>query len=386
MDGEAHQEKHAVAMDSSQSKVSKEVPRSKEALSSKAKEVKEEENSNRTTSKSVRKPNATRAKSGRTRRRDQHGKSSEDSGLKLVLRLLPPNLSEDQFLDTLKPEIGDMKKFGVVEWYYVQGHYSANFRSEPTYSRCYFSFNDMEHLEKLVKKVQPIKFVDDKDNAANAVIKVSAYNKRLVAGPAKGVQSKQSLEGTINGDPLFQTFMKSLKTLEERTSDFSYAEVSILKPLEKELAKRKAVETEIQKKTEMALVALTGDKEKKSKSKGKKKNKKKDKTAKDEAGDATAEPTASASRKRKKSKKKANAKADVKANTAEKNNNVVILEAAGRKELQRRKKLQMEKEKLTGNADTVKSKRKPRSKGKQTESHDDAQKVKLLKREIAEHS
>ncbi|QLQ80300.1 hypothetical protein HG537_0D03010 [Torulaspora globosa] len=321
-----------------------------------------------TTTGSGRRADMVKSKVGRSRRRDRHGRKSDDSGFKLVLRLLPPDLSEDQFIKTVRTELGEMKDLGVVGSYYVQGHYCVKFRSEPVYSRCYLYFNDMEQLGKFANSVQTVRFVDDNDNAANAVVKVSPYNKRLIPEPPKNVQGKQSLMGTIKEDPLFQTFLKSLKILEERTSEFSYADVSILKPLEKELAKRKSIESQIEKKTEMALIALTGDSEKRSK-KGKKKNKKKDKLPKDETGKVTAEPSSSATRKRKKAKKKPT-KPDVKANSVEKNNNVVILEAAGRKELQRRKKLQMEKEKMAIRADPNATKKKSRSKGKPTDASD----------------
>lgn len=379
-----YQENQAALMDGMQSNVPKDPSRGREAGSLKASQVNEDENCGRTTSGSSRKAGSAKSKVGRARRRDRHGRKSDDSGFKLVLRLLPPDLSEEQFLKTVKIEIGEMKNLGVVGWYYVQGHYSVKFRSEPVYSRCYLYFDDMEQLGKFASKVQPVRFVDDNDNAANAVAKVSPFNKRLVNEPPKSGQSKQSLEGTIKEDPLFQTFLKSLKILEERTSEFSYADVSLLKPLEKELAKRKNVETEIEKRTEMALVALTGDSEKKSKNKGKKKNRKKDKASKEEAGGAAAEPSSSAARKRKKAKKKPT-KSDVKATNVEKNNNVVILEAAGRRELQRRKKLQMEKEKMASRADPAAAKKKSRPKGKPS---DDIQSLSNLKpkTETSEHS
>lgn len=382
-----------MAMDSSQSKDSKNASRSKESPNSASSHERHDESAGHTAMKTSHKPNSTKAKGGRARRRDRNGKKNDDSGFKLVLRMLPPDLTEDQFLKTLRPEFGDLKKNGVVGWYYVQGHYSVKFRSEPVYSRCYLSFNTMELLDKFSKTVKPIKFVDDKENAANAVIKVSAYNRRLVATSSKTSHSRQSLEGSIDGDILFQTFMKSSHILEERKSDFSYADVSTFRSLEKELAKRKAVESEIQKKTAMAIVALTGDGEKEGKGKGKKKNEKKDKAAKEGVDTSPTDAVNSTTRKRKKAKKKGNAKADKKTKDIEKNNNVVILEAAGRKELQRRKKLQMEKEQLSKNIDTTKSKRKPRSKGESKDvnalSKDDAQnssRVKLLRREIAEHS
>lgn len=314
-------------------------------------------------SRASRKSNSAKGKSGRSRRRDRHGRKNDDIGVKLVLRLLPPDLSQDQFLEAIKPEVGGFADGGVLEWYYVKGYYPQKLGMKPVYSRCYFIFGSTEQLQRFANKVRPIKFIDDKDNATNAVMKVSSFVRRFAPNDVGSSRANPPLEGTITEDPLFKTFMKSLKVLEEKKSDYSFAEVSILKPLEKEIAKQKAVENEVQRKTENALVALTGDSGKKKKDK--KKKKKKNAKAKETTVSET-----KASRKRKSTKKKS--KAVRKAEGSEKdsgtNNNVVILEAAGRKELQRRKKLQMEKEKALGNLLKPKAESKLRPKGRSEDS------------------
>lgn len=331
-------------------------------------------------SKSSRKQNAERNKTGKGRRRDR-GKKNDDVGVKLVLRLLPPDLSQDQFLETIKPEVGEFSDCGVLEWYYVRGHYPQKLSTRPVYSRCYLIFESTESLAEFTKKVQPIKFVDDKDNATNVMTRVSTYVKRFVPNTVGPSPVSAALEGTITEDPLFLTFMKSLKILEEKKSDYSFADVSILKPLEKEVAKQKAVESEIQRKTENALIALTGDSGKKKK-KEKKKGKKKELKPKEEAG---GENTSGRKRKGTKKKNKALKGGENATKDSVKNNNIVILEAAGKKELQRRKKMQLEKEKALESPSKAKTKPKQRVRGK-SEDSEDGTKLKMLKRKIPEQS
>lgn len=356
-------------------------------------------------SKVTGKVNIVKNKGNRSRRRDRSGKKDEIVGVKLVLRLLPPNLTKEQFTATLESVMANYTQNHVLDWYYVQGHYSSKFYAEPVYSRCYFVFETMDNLKDFVAKVRPIKFIDDKDNATCAVIKISPHVKKLTNSSKKPARSSQALEGTLEEDDLFQTFMKSLKLLEEKNSEYSFANISILKPLDKELAKQKGIESAIQKKTEQALIELIGDNDKKNKEK-EKKNKKKNKKKKgkgelEEVGPSpSADPATSQKRKRSKKKNKGTSSKinEANSNDAEKksNNNVVILEAAGKRELQRRNKLLKEKEKeLEIRSDISKptSKRKPRSKGKSKEekiersaNSQSLTKPKILKKETVEQS
>lgn len=373
-------------MDDTHSKSSRPSSQNSRTNNPKAPELGQLEGRNQASVKSSRKPNSARNKNAKGRRRDRHGKKNDEFGVKLVLRLLPPNLSQDQFLDTIRPEVGELSDCGVLEWYYVRGHYSQNLTTRPVYSRCYLIFEGPDPLQRFAKKVQPVKFVDDKDNSTSVAIRVSPYVKRFVPSDVGSTRSASALEGTIAEDALFQTFMKSLKILEENKSDCSFADVSLLKPLDKELAKQKAIETEIQKKTESALVALTGDSGKKKKDK--KKSKKKDSKPKEEA---SSESTSTRKRKGTKKAGKAAKSTGGAAKETAKNNNVVILEAAGRKELQRRKKLQMEKDKISEKPVKANDKPKQRSKGKSDDMkdvvpEDSASKLKLLKRKITEQS
>lgn len=278
-----------------------------------------------------------RSKAKNNNRRRDSGSKRGPPGVKLILRLLPPTLTKEQFLETLKPVVGDLSSWQLLNWYYVQGYYTSKIFAEPVYSRCYFIFSHMDELKKFAHLVEPITFVDDKDNSARAALKVSSYCESYNEDNRKQSRNSEILEGTLDQDVLFQTFLNSMKLMEQ-SPEYSYADVNLLKPLEKEMNKRKELELTIQKRSDSALVALAGDnKPKKSKKKKKalrKVPKKEDKESKPKKKSKKTKPISQSEGKGSKTTK---ATPDDK--TAD-NNNVVILEAAGKKELQRRKKVQ----------------------------------------------
>lgn len=294
--------------------------------------------------------NTKNNKSYKHRRRDRARRKDGSDGVKLVLRLLPPNLTKKDFVETLVPQTGEFTECAVVDWYYMQGHYSPKIYTEPQYSRCYFIFETVGQLNSFSKKVEQVRFTDDR-NTSPATIQVSPYVRRPV-GESKRVSG--SLQGTIETDDLFKTFLNSLKLLEEKGSEYSFENISILRHMEKQLAKQKSVESEIKKRTEVALMELTGRKEQKTKgekkaekksekkSKEEKKNKKKKKPEDSQIGEGENGIVTKEKSKRKRSKKTKKTKNTEEGATdsaSSKNNNVVILEAAGKKELRRRKKL-----------------------------------------------
>lgn len=306
----------------------------------------------------------------RNRRRDR-GPKRPLPGVKLVLRLLPPTLTQDQLLETLEPVVGDFSQWHLLRWYYVQGYYTSKIFTQPVYSRCYFIFENMDCLKKFAELVEPLVFIDDKDNSAKAVLKVSSYCESYDDECQKPTRTSTALEGTLENDIFFQTFLKSMKLMEE-TPEYSYRDINLLKPLEKELDKQKGLEQAIKKRSDMALIALAGEGKPK---KGKKKKKstqgndvkgvKSIKDNKDVKDSKDAKET-----KRKKVKYKKTKKRDSQSNSS--NNNVVIIEAAGKKELQRRKKEVQGQAKLPEKPKAVKKSAKKQ--------------VKLLKKETPEAS
>ncbi|QLG71946.1 hypothetical protein HG535_0C02980 [Zygotorulaspora mrakii] len=308
--------------------------------------------------KKNKKPNGSQAsnngktsRSSRNRKRDRFKREKESNGVKLVLRLLPPGLTEEQFTQTLIANTGKFSDFNVVEWYYVQGSYPLKLFSEPTHSRCYFLFGAMDQLKEFSAKAEQVKFTDDRNNSSSPTSRVSLYPRMVIKETKANKRNSKDIEGKIQKDPLFKTFVDSLKLLEEHGSEYGLENVSILKPMKKELAKKRSIESEIKSRSELAMIELTGHK-KNRKSKGdkeskqdknnndkegkKKKKKSKKGTAMDGLPESNSVDEKKTRRKRSKKKKKA-AKEGIDSQPQE---NVVILEAAGKKELQRRKNQQ----------------------------------------------
>ncbi|CCK72464.1 Upf3p KNAG_0K00990 [Huiozyma naganishii CBS 8797] len=313
-----------------------------------------------TKAKGPRNGKANRGSNNNNRKKKKaRGKYKESEGFRVVMRLLPPNLTFEELCTTLKTEITSdfVSVYRISDIYYVQGHYSVKAFNEPIFSRCYFHFDDMENLKAFVMKLQGIMLVDDRDNAVKPTIKLTPYAKKLSDTNPNGFGKSKTfvLEGSLEETKLFKNFMKSLKYIEktqeagDEGSLFNLLDgsISLLKPLEKELAKKKKAEAAVKRKTENALTELAGSIA--GNNKNKKKKKKKTKTDKDASTGAGLSKTDTKNKKKKPKKSKLlNAKRTERNNaqdsTDKKNNNIVILEDAGKRELQKRKSLQKKKE------------------------------------------
>lgn len=319
----------------------------------------------------------SRNNSSRKRRRNR-SKDSDTLQFRIVVRLLPPNLDEISFLNEIKKTLNNnsfIKEYGIVDYYFVQGHYSIRAFNEPTYSRAYFTFLNMKQLMLFTEKISSIVFVDDRDTAMKPRIRMTSYVKNLsrdkdVETDIKNIteniveaskitnknsKNGKSLENTLNSDKIYQTFLKSLSIL-ETAEDSDYlldGSISLLRPLNNELIRQKRVNEGIEKKRENALIELAGSlkKDKKKKKKNKDKNKKKKKN--DSLDDQSSMKRGKRRKKKAKAKNSSNGSEGnlhskyrlEKQNKKESNNNnIVILEAAGKKELQKRLKLQRQKE------------------------------------------
>lgn len=290
-------------------------------------------------------------KSASKRRRRNKNKNQDLEGSKLVVRLLPPNLTEEQFYTTIKDHLHDdnfIKTFGIVQSYYVSGHYPVKLFNEPTCARGYLIFNDINNLKKFAMLIKDVTFVDDRDNATKPTLRMSPYSKILNKNEI--TPGKKNLSNTLANDRIFKIFLNSLNLLQsDDEANYTFnGKISLLKPLEKELNKQKELETIIKKKKEIALVQLAGApaKDKKKKKKKKKKNEKKQMEPGEASNKIDKTESTTTAKKKKKSKKKSSSSKKLadKNKIVIPNNNVVILEAAGKKELQKRKKLQQKKE------------------------------------------
>ncbi|QHS73385.1 Upf3p [Saccharomyces paradoxus] len=276
------------------------------------------------------------------KRRAKSGKPTENEGFKLVIRLLPPNLTADEFFAILreKSSDGDEKKdiqdnLKYSDWCFFEGHYSSKVFKNSTYSRCNFLFENLSDLERCATFINTCKFIDNKDNVTIPDVKLSPYVKKF-----NQISKKDSaLEGTIEEDEIFKTFMNSMKQLNEN-DDYSFQDFSVLKSLEKEFSKSIELENKIAERTERVLTELVGTGDKVKNKNKKKKNKSNKKKFKDEEG------TTKVSKKKRNRGKKKRDDREKSSIPKTKNSNVVIIEEAGKEVLKQRKKKMLLQEKL----------------------------------------
>ncbi|EJS43660.1 upf3p [Saccharomyces arboricola H-6] len=276
------------------------------------------------------------------KRKPKSSKSTENEGYKLVIRLLPPNLTADDFFTMLrnandgtedKEDIQDKLKYS--DWCFFEGHYSTKVFKNLTYSRCNFLFDSLSDLEKCAAFIKTCKFIDNKDNVTIPDLKLSPYVKKFTQTSKRD----SVLEGTIQEDEIFKTFMNSVKQLNEN-DDYSFQDFSVLKSLEKEFSRSVELENKIAERTERVLTELVGTSDKVKNKNKKKKSKSGKKKFKDEEAS-----TKLSKKKRNRGKKKRDDRD--KSNTSKiKNSNIVIIEEAGKEVLKQRKKKMLLQEKL----------------------------------------
>ncbi|CAI4038768.1 hypothetical protein SMKI_06G1160 [Saccharomyces mikatae IFO 1815] len=276
------------------------------------------------------------------KRKPRMGRSTENEGFKLVIRLLPPNLTANEFFTVLRDKNNDSDdkediqgKFKYSDWCFFEGHYSSKVFKNSTYSRCNLLFDNLPDLEKCATFIKTCKFIDNKENVTIPDLKLSPYVKKFTQTSKKD----SALEGTIEEDEIFKTFMNSMKQL-NKNDDYSFQDFSVLKSLEKEYSKSIELENKIAERTERVLTELVGNGDKVKNKNKKKKSKNAKKKFKDEEGTIKLPK-----KKRNRGKKKRNDR-DKSSVTKTKNSNVVIIEEAGKEVLKQRKKKMLLQEKL----------------------------------------
>ena len=276
------------------------------------------------------------------KRKARLGKSTENEEFKLVIRLLPPNLTADEFFAILRDNNNDdgdkqdiQGKLKYSDWCFFEGHYSSKVFKNSTYSRCNFLFDNLSDLEKCANFIKTCKFIDNKDNITIPDMKLSPYVKKFTQTSKKDA----ALVGTIEEDEIFKTFMNSMKQLNEN-DEYSFQDFSVLKSLEKEFSKSIELENKIAERTERVLTELVGTGDKVKNKIKKKKNKNAKKKFKEE------EASAKIPKKKRNRGKKKRENREKSTISKTKNSNVVIIEEAGKEVLKQRKKKMLLQEKL----------------------------------------
>jgi regulator of nonsense transcripts 3 len=114
-------------------------------------------------------------------------------GVKLVVRLLPPNLEPEKFWKD-----AHVNPSQLVGRYFIKGHYSAKPYKLPVYSRAYLAFKTSEFADSFANSLKNVAFQDDKESLIPMITK-SLYEKIQLEVPIlKGFEEM----------PEYQRFLK----------------------------------------------------------------------------------------------------------------------------------------------------------------------------------
>lgn len=161
--------------------------------------------------------------------------------LKLTLRLLPPNLTKEQFIEQLDSHTTLSKDGSIVDSYYVQGCYPSKPFEKPTYSRAYLLFNNQLTLDQFMRDLSGKSFIEPETNdSLKPAIGKSLYNKMPPSKPnTNSVTSKK-----YEDDEFYKEFLSLLESNKADTFDLAL----ISKKLKKKSRDKKKKDKEPKKK------------------------------------------------------------------------------------------------------------------------------------------
>jgi len=123
--------------------------------------------------------------------------------LKVVVRLLPPEITEEELLATLGQAHAERTKWrSFVPGKRYKGEAKASLNA-----RCYFKFEALEYAEEFIKDYHGHQFVDGQGEQFRAVACFAPYQKVPRTKPQKDPR-----EGSILDDPQFKEFVESLSS------------------------------------------------------------------------------------------------------------------------------------------------------------------------------
>lgn len=121
----------------------------------------------------------------------------------VIVRRLPPTMTEDIFLEQISP-LPENDLF-----YFVKGEQHVGV---PNFSRAYINFLNMEEIFTFQEKFDGYVFLDEKGVEYPAVVEFAPYQ-RIPRQPEPG--AKEDKCNTIDNDPHFLQFVKRLEQPEE---------------------------------------------------------------------------------------------------------------------------------------------------------------------------
>lgn len=131
----------------------------------------------------------------------------DDPDLKVIIRLLPPNLTEEDFVKQIPSQYNPATSPSIdpVRLFYQKGHPSDKPFEEPTFSRAYLRFQTKEAANIFRAEMQHVVF-----NDPNSGDQVKCEMLKPIFGEVIEVSEKTSL-GKITQEPIFNKFT-SLRT------------------------------------------------------------------------------------------------------------------------------------------------------------------------------
>jgi len=121
--------------------------------------------------------------------------------VKVVVRLLPPEITEAELLATV-----DEKHKQNAKWHsFVAGKRYKGEAKPCLNSRCYFQFESLGQCEDFTKDYHGHQFVDGQGESFRAVVCIAPYQK-----VPRAKQQKDPRDGTIEDDPIYKEFLEGL--------------------------------------------------------------------------------------------------------------------------------------------------------------------------------
>ncbi|ODV94936.1 hypothetical protein PACTADRAFT_34686 [Pachysolen tannophilus NRRL Y-2460] len=195
---------------------------------------------------------------------NNNSNNSKKPSLKIVVRLLPPNLVADDFFKQISNEVNQDT---IDDKYYVQGKYSSKPFELPTYSRAYILFKSENYLnnfkkrsyepdfifknslqednelpqevlaEKAIKQGKEQNF--NQDEQFRPIVEMALYEKMTSRNALK---FSNKMNNSLRDDPVFKIFQNWIqnKDKEEEPESFIRKNIELIKEAErkKRLAKK----------------------------------------------------------------------------------------------------------------------------------------------------
>lgn len=162
-------------------------------------------------------------------------KGNNDSNLKLVIRLLPVGLTEDDFETQLHTHINLADNNSVIDHYYVKGRFLNKPFEHPVYSRAYFMFKNKDKMDAFVQDISGASFFD-KSTGDRMIpsLDSAVYNKMDL--PRKKMSHNG---GSIEHDAVYKHYVALLAEGKEDTFDIMQFMETAKKKNKKRNTKRK---------------------------------------------------------------------------------------------------------------------------------------------------